>query len=135
MSNWTIAALPVLGVIVGVVLQFLLGRTANRTKQMDDLRCGAYADYLKGVASAAHLESQDELRSAHRDIADAKARIAIYGSARVISALARFEEVGAVIAAEGVQLDAFVTVVLSMRLTETAVNDRDFRLLLVGSDR
>lgn len=81
-----------------------------------------------------HLRSDEDLRDAHRNAADAKARIAIYGSASVISALARFAEAGAVISDEHTA-QAFVCLVLSMRESGTVVPDRDLELLIVGSSK
>jgi hypothetical protein len=134
MSNWAIAILPLVGVLVGATLQFLLSRAANREKHTEDLRSKAYADFLRAVAAAVHLRSDEDLRDVHRDVADAKARIAIYGSASVVGALARFEEVGAVLTV-GPPLGAFIAVVSSMRLAGAPVADRDIRLLLVGAER
>ena len=73
MNDWTIAILPVLGIIVGAALQFWFSRAAEREKHTDALRSQAYADYLRAVAAAGHLRSDEDLRDAHRDAADAKA--------------------------------------------------------------
>lgn len=81
MNDWMIAILPVLGVILGAALQFWFSRTAEREKHAATLQSQAYADYLRAVAAAGHLRSDEDLRDAHRDAADAKARIAVYGSA------------------------------------------------------
>ena len=98
--NWlgksNIAALPLTGVVLGATLQFWLVRAATREQHAVTLRSQAYADYLRAVAASGHLRSDDDLRNAHRDAADAKARIAVYGSTDFIKALSRFEEAGAV---------------------------------------
>jgi hypothetical protein len=93
MSGWT-AVLPLIGVAVGAVLQHWLSRNAEARKQLELLRSQAYVDYLRAVAKAAHASSIDAQRSALADAADAKARIAVYGSARVVQALAAFEHAG-----------------------------------------
>ena len=110
MNDWTIAILPVLGIIVGAVLQFWFSRATEREKQTEILRSQAYADYLRAVATAGHLRSDEDLRDAHRDAADAKARIAVYGSTAVIKALARFEETGSILT-DGPPKEAFVALV------------------------
>lgn len=79
MDRWAIAILPLVGVVLGAALQFWLSRAAAREKRGADLRSQAYADYLRAVAAAGHLRSDEDLRDAHRDAADAKARIAVYG--------------------------------------------------------
>lgn len=132
MNAWAIATLPLLGVILGAVLQFLLSRTADRDKHTEGLRSQAYADYLRAVAAAAHLRSDEDLRDAHRDAADAKARIAVYGSASVVSALARFEQTGAILS-DGPPAAAFIALLSSMRSSGATVADRDLRLVLLGT--
>src|SRR5439155_20088379 len=99
---------------------FWLTRAAERNKHAETLQSQAYADYLRAVAAAAHLRCDEDLRNAHRDAADAKARIAVYGGAAVIAALARFEDAGAVIT-RGPAADAFVSLVSSMRVGVGAI--------------
>jgi hypothetical protein len=93
MNAWT-ATLPLLGVVIGAFLQHWLSRTVETKKQLELLRNQAYVDYLRAVAKSAHRNAPDTLRSALADAADAKARIAVYGTPAVIAAMARFEEVG-----------------------------------------
>ncbi len=132
MDNWAVAILPLAGVVVGAVLQFWLSRTAEREKHAADLQSHAYADYLRAVAAAAHLRSDEDLRDAHRDAADAKARIAVYGTVSVIGALSRFEETGQVLH-EARSRRAFLALVSSMRSGGNAVPDRELELVLFGS--
>ena len=132
MSDWAIAFLPLVGVIVGGALQFWLSRSAEREKHTEVLRAQAYADYLRAVAAAGHLRSDEDLRDAHRDAADAKTRIVVYGSAAVVSALARFEEAGAALN-NGRADAAFITLVSAMRHNNAVVADRDIELVLLGT--
>jgi hypothetical protein len=124
MTSWLIA---LLGAVVGAALN----RWTQRAKHNEELRSKAYADYLRAVAAAAHLRSDDDERDALRDVADAKARIAIYGSAAVISNLARFEESGASLANASARA-VFVAIVGAMRLRGDCVSDRELSLLLLG---
>lgn len=133
MSDWAIATLPLLGVAFGAALQFWFSRAAEREKHAESLRAQAYTDYLRAVAASAHLRSDEDLRDAHRNAADAKSRIAVYGTAEVVKALARFEETGAVLHGEGPQA-AFVALVSSMRAPGEGVTRRDLELLLLGPD-
>ncbi len=94
MIGFGIAILPLLGVLLGAALQFWLSRASEEKKRIEALRSQAYADYLRAVALSAHLRSDEDLRDAHLNAADAKARIAVYGSVPVLRALAEFEETG-----------------------------------------
>lgn len=131
MDTWAIAILPLVGVVLGASLQFWLSRAAAREQHVDTLRSQAYADYLRAVAAAGHLRSDEDLRDAQRDAADAKARIAVYGSPEVIKALASFEGAGAVIS-DGPGARTFVSLVSAMRSGKTVVSSHELELLLLG---
>ena len=132
MNAWTLAILPLIGVVLGAGLQFLLTRASSREQHTETLRSQAYADYLRAVAATGHLRSDEDLRDAHRDAADAKARIAVYGTVDVIRALARFEESGAVLS-DGPASRAFVSFVSSMRPNSDDVSDHELELPLLGA--
>lgn len=131
MPTWAIAVLPLIGVVLGAALQFWLSRAAAREQHTVTLRSQAYADYLRAVAAAGHLRSDEDLRDAHRDAADAKARIAVYGSTDVIKALARFEKAGAILS-DGPAAKAFVSLVAAMRPGADAPDENELELLLLG---
>jgi hypothetical protein len=78
MSVWTFAILPLIGIVLGAGLQFLMTRAMAREQQTATLRSQAYADYLRAVVMAGHLRSDQDLRDTHRDAADAKARISVH---------------------------------------------------------
>src|SRR2546423_4325963 len=105
MNDWTGAGLPLVGVALGAAPQFWLSRAAERGKHIEALRSEAYSDYLRAVAAAGHLRSDDDLVAARKAAADAKARIIVYGSSSVIKALARYEESGAVLNNEQSEAD------------------------------
>jgi multidrug efflux pump subunit AcrA (membrane-fusion protein) len=96
MNAWT-TVFPLLEIVVGATLQYWLSRSAESRKQLELLQPQSYVDYLRAVTKAAYASSQDALVSAQAEVADAKARLAVYGTSRVIYALARFAEVGAVL--------------------------------------
>ena len=124
-----------LSVLVGAVIGAALSRWTDRARHNEELRSKAYADYLSAVAAAAHLRSDDDERDAFRDAANAKARIAVYGSADVIRALARFEETGAKLSlSNGPAVNAFVSLVSAMRPKSGSVAERDLSLVLLGRD-
>jgi hypothetical protein len=126
-SEWLIA-------LIGAVIGAALSRWTDRAKHHEELRSRAYADYLSAVAAAAHLRSDDDERDAFRSAADAKARIAVYGSADVIHALARFEEAGGTLVS-GPSVAAFVSLVAAMRPESDSVPQGDLSLLLLGRAR
>jgi len=133
MNSWAITILPLFGVLLGATLQFALGRQAEKQKQGDAARSQAYADYLQAVAASAHLGSDDDLRDALRRAADAKARIAVYGTASVVRALAQFENVGAAVGSEqGAR--AFLSLVKTMRPGSEVVSDSDLGFVLFGTN-
>lgn len=132
METWAIVVLPLVGVVLGAALQFWLSRATAREHRAETLRSQAYADYLRAVAAAGHLRSDEDLRDALRDAADAKARIAVYGTAEVIEALSRFEEAGAILS-DGPGARAFVSLVSVMRPAGGDVPNHELELLLLGT--
>ncbi|SRR6266511_3745571 len=132
MNTWAVALLPLVGVVLGAGLQFLLSRAATREQRAATLRSEAYADYLRAVAASGHLRSDEDLRDAHRDAADAKARIAIYGTTDVVRALSCFEEAGAMLS-DAAGAKAFVSLVGAMRLGAGQPSEHELELLLLGA--
>lgn len=131
MHPLAVAFLPLVGVVLGAILQSRLSRAAARETQAGNLRAQSYADYLRAVAAAGHLRSDDDLRNALRDAADAKARIAIFGSSEVIVALSQFEQAGANLS--GPAAPAFISLVASMRAgNAVVVPESDLRWVLLG---
>jgi hypothetical protein len=111
------AFLPVIGILIGASLQYFLSKSSDRRKQLEILKNQAYVDYLRSVAQIALLgrsnsNKRDELLAA---LADAKARICVYGSAKVIEALASFERGGAVLDSHD-SIEKFLTLCNEMRL-------------------
>lgn len=125
-NAWT-ALLPLIGLVVGAVLQFWFSRAAESRKQLQLLQSQSYVDYLKAVTKAAHAKSPDAIRSAQADAADAKARLAVYAPTNVIAALARFEETGAVLDNPQAYA-AFVALVGAMR--QGKARSEDLKLVL-----
>ncbi len=118
MNVWT-AVLPLLGVVIGATMQYWLSRSAESRKQLQLLQSQSYVDYLRAVTKAAHAKSPDAVRLANAEAADAKARLAVYGTSGVIAALARFEEAGAVLDNPRTRA-AFVALVGEMRQKQGA---------------
>jgi hypothetical protein len=130
MTVWA-AVSPLLGVLVGALLQYWVSHAAELGKQAGLLRNAAYVDYLRSVVRLAHQSTSDGGRSAAvAEATDAKARIAIYGTKLAVRALARFEEVGAVLD-DPRAIECFVRFVSAAGLNRA--NPDDLKLLLFGS--
>jgi hypothetical protein len=134
MSMWITALLPVGGIVVGALLQFAFTRITERDKHVIVLRAQAYADYLRAVALSGHLRSDDDYAEVMRAAADAKARIAVYGTGRAIAALAAFERAGAALTSPTAQ-EAFIALVAAMRWPRTMVSSLDVRHVLLGNGK
>lgn len=91
------ALLTLLGIAVGAILSYLFTRSNEQEKHYRLLQTGAYADYLRCVAESAHLNLESDEASLFARVADAKTRICLYGSQKVIALLAAFEKEGGVI--------------------------------------
>lgn len=130
MSAILTAALSLIGVVIGATLQYFFSQSAEARKQLHLLQSQAYVDYLRAVTKSAHATSPDSARSARIEAADAKARLAVYGTSPVIAALARFEEAGAVLD-NPTAIAAFVALVGAMRHNDSA-EAGDLRLVLFG---
>lgn len=135
-----VAMLPLLGVIVGAILQHFLSRTNEKKKQYDTLKTQAYIDYLKAVSKFAQAAKTDPNTRMQliSEAADAKARICVYGSKLAIEKLASFEDNGPVLS-EQKSLDIFIELCSIMRdesaTTQEAVSSQDIELVLFGKQQ
>ncbi|MGA8271739.1 MAG: hypothetical protein WB919_09295 [Candidatus Sulfotelmatobacter sp.] len=81
-------AFTFIAAIVGAFLGAFLTRRTERFKHLQELRSAAYADFIRGVATAAQQQGGMAL------VADARGRIAIYGGESVVHSLAEFIALG-----------------------------------------
>ena len=130
MIEW-VSVLPLLGVVIGATLQYWLSRNAELRKQLQLLQSQCYVDYLRAVTKLAHANSPVNSQTALLEAADAKARMAVYGTSSAISALARFEEAGPSLDNEQ-SIACFVALAGAMRQSRSAAKDKDLRLILFG---
>ena len=115
-STLVIAALPILGVVIGASLQYFFSKSTEARKYLTTLRTQAYIDYLRCFAEIKHV-GRDNSRARGEILAkatDAKTRILIYGSSSVLEALANFEKMGAVLDSPEAE-KAFLTLCNIMR--------------------
>jgi len=133
MNEWTIAILPIGGAIIGALMHYFFTRDLEIKKQIKILEMQAYSDYLRAVAACAHLGSSEFVGdSPFLDAADAKSRIAVFGSSEVIKALARFEEVGPTLSNDD-SITAFIDLISRMRSEKRNFSDHDLELILIGN--
>jgi hypothetical protein len=109
----------VIGGIAVVVAQSFFTRRLDAEQKTNEARNQSYADYLRGVAEVALRAGSTDGRVA---TADAKARIAVYGSDGVVHALSEFERSGSALKSEDGRR-AFLGVVRAMRSDARAVGD------------
>ncbi|MGB7585521.1 MAG: hypothetical protein WBM11_11795 [Terriglobales bacterium] len=70
---------------LGAFLGAFLTRRTERFKHLQELRSASYTDFLRGVANAAGGKAL---------VADARARIAVYGEESVVRSLSHFLALG-----------------------------------------
>ena len=125
------ALLTLVGIAVGSLLGYIFTRRNEFEKHKRMMVTQAYSDYLRGVAEGAHLNLDSNHAQIMARVADAKARICLYGSPEVIASLATFENAGGAIL-NPQQHELFASLVLAMR-GDSKVPRRDLELLLFGN--
>lgn len=127
------------------ILVVLLTRKSETIKHFQELRSEAYVDFIRGIAGLAIIQKreaeagQEYIKGEEMLIlvTNAKARIALYGSASVISSLARFLRGGAALDSPE-RAEAFMKICLTMRNDRSdkagKVTNEDIHFLLFGID-
>ncbi len=137
LNTLIVATVPILGVALGAALQFYFSRSAEDRKNLNTLRASAYTDFIRGVSGVAISQRGNDVGQVAANmalVADAKARIAIYGGRPEVQALARFWRGGATLDEE--RQSAFVEVVAATRVgaSSKTVEARDISQLLFSID-
>jgi hypothetical protein len=132
MTTILLATLPLVGVALGAILQHWLSRNAEDRNQLLAFRREAYVDFLRATTKIARAKDSDAAWDARTALADAKARIAIYGTTSVLHAMSVFEATGAAIRGDEGRR-AFVLLTAAMREAESA-DSADLQLILLGPD-
>lgn len=90
------STMPIIGILVGAFIQSFFARRMESKKQALTFKSQAYIDYLKAFSESAHVDhlQNEQVVSIFERAANAKNRIAIFGSEEVIEALANFIEKG-----------------------------------------
>jgi hypothetical protein len=131
--NSLASLVPLVGVIIGATLSYVLTRSHDAKKQRDAVRRDVYADYLKATASLAHAMTSTEETKAREALTSAKARMCISAGNAMLQALREFERTGAQLSSED-GINAFIDLAIQMRVEmgETGVNRQDLSVLLFG---
>jgi hypothetical protein len=139
MPPWLVPLLPLIGVIVGVAAQFVTSRSQEAERQRRALRTAAYVDYLRGVsASARAMKDGDkaEQTKAQGLVADARARMCVYGGAAMLRALADLVRCGDNLATpEGMAAFLAVSEVMRAESGHEVVSREDLAAILFGEGR
>jgi hypothetical protein len=87
---------PIIGALIalssglaGAFFQALLGRRSEYIKAGRQARYEAYSDYFRGIAQISHLSDGEDESAALMLIANARGRIALYGSPAVVEAMSK----------------------------------------------
>ena len=134
--NWTSLVSAAFGLLLGGFIQYLSGQRAEARRHRREKCADAYAEYLRAIAAAARLRSDDDLVEYLKAFAAAKSRIVVYGSRAVVEALIGFEEAGAdTSSAEG--RAALLAVCHAMRAEnqDSRLSDSELRVLLLDGKR
>ena len=128
--------LPLIGVAIGASLQYFFSKSSESRKHLSSLRTQAYIDYINCVAESSKVKKdQKKLIDLLARAADAKTRIAIYGSSHVISALSTFEKGKPIIDTQE-SADRFLNLVELIRFENVGKKDMveigELRTILFG---
>jgi hypothetical protein len=88
-----VAIVGILGIIIGSSLQSFLGKHIEASKQFKLLQTQTYVDFLRGWAGTGRArffgDKEKEIEFTIL-LSEARAKISVYGSKRVVKALAEF---------------------------------------------
>jgi len=137
-----VGVLPIVGVVIGATLQYLFSISSEQRKHQQDLKTQAYVDFIRSFMDAYFKGKKEEYMSR---VADATARIAIYGHKEVVEAVANIKRVSAkkrIISEsefeskfESEFRQSFIAMVQAMRkdgLPKESVSDEEISWLLFG---
>jgi hypothetical protein len=127
-----------IGVVIGAVLQYFFAQRAEQRRTVQLRRTEAYVDLIKAISLLSKLGGDnpgEATRQAAALLAEARARIAIYGSGPVNARLAEFlltpGDFGS-----GAAGEALVNVVKAMRVDGLGeghgLPDQDLRTVIFG---
>lgn len=126
--------LPFVGVIVGAFLQSILHSRRERATQKQLLKIKAYTDYLQAVAALSGRDTSKH-NEARTLLSEARLKMLIYGSSKLIGYIAIFDRTGAQLhTTEGMK--TFLPVMMMMRdeNVKDKIKKEDMVRILFGQD-
>jgi hypothetical protein len=117
-------ATTLLGVCIGAFIQFVFTRNVEASKQRSIQRDDAYARYLNAVTLRKRGVDEGQLT-------EAKSRLLVFGSKKVVQKLGLIEQYGAVLSTKECQT-AFVELVLAMRNESQGLDPDLIHLVIFG---
>ncbi|NOI19875.1 hypothetical protein F0223_16735 [Vibrio coralliilyticus] len=131
-----IAIVSSITAIILAILNYRLGRRSNKSSKKTEVRAQSYIDYLRAVAELAQIQDDSQRCEKLAQLADAKARIAVYGDKLVVKALAQHDRSHKVLNSEE-SFNSFMLVVAEMRKDALAkslnVDLDDLKQILFGT--
>ncbi len=125
--------------MIGYCIQYWYAKKLESQKHQQNLRTNAYVDFMKGAAGMAITQKNKSNKEQEFIVllADAKARISIYGSKEVIESIANFCRGGASLDTPGGR-ESFISICQTMRKEalpkDQNVLDKEISLLIIGID-
>ncbi len=125
------------GVLAGAILQYYFTRLIEHQRHVRDLRSQAFIDYINSVSEQAQFHPKmgsNEQKEIYCRTANAKGRICLYGSKKVISAFSKFEELGAGMNTPE-QREAFIKMISLMRIdsgSKDCENNTEIQNVILG---
>lgn len=134
----TVGVMGILGIIVGALLQYFFTKFLEEKRHRRELRTQAYLDYMKCVselAQRAQFPNKSSPAEIYARTADAKGRICLYGSPKVIRAFSIFEKLGATMGTADGE-DSYIKMIKAMRKdsgNNCKIDSIDVALMLFGN--
>lgn len=113
METVIIALIGVIGIVIGAITQYYVTKGFEHKRHLRNLRTEAYKDYAEAVADLANPSINSDRDEMLGRIANAKARICIFGTSSVVQSMADFENSGGRLDEIGKQF--FSQILLNMR--------------------
>jgi hypothetical protein len=126
--------LPLAGIVVGAILQSFLQIRRERASHKQVLKIKAYTDYLQAAATLSSKDTSKHI-DARTLLSDARLRILIYGSSKLVEHIAIFDRTGASLhTMEGMR--TFLPVITLMREDnlKDKIKEKDLIRILFGRD-
>ncbi|MCD6482669.1 MAG: hypothetical protein J7K83_00135 [Candidatus Aenigmarchaeota archaeon] len=131
--------LPIIGVVIGGILQYLFTRALEKRRHEQSLKTQAYVDFVRGFVGTHFTKEKRKYQELTSLLSDATTRIGIYGGKEVLKAIANAKRVAAKYnkgdASESELISSVVMIIRAMRkenLPKENIPDKEISWLLFG---